>query len=832
MKKIISLILSVMLFATCFSCNTAVNVFAVKPKADKTENKKQKADNPVKEGFFTAVENDKYILYYRESDANLAVYNKTTGYAWYSNPKTIDEASTGTKIRSQIAFSYYKNNALEVMDNYDFGIEDQNLPEYNIEDGALKVNYKVGDTAFTTDMLPAAIIKESMDKNILSKLSEADKAVVLERYSLYERKNLDAETLKVVEMNFPSINKYDLYVFNTSTPSYIAENIYNIFVSTGYSVSDLEKYCKESEVTNRYEEKPFFNAQVLYSLTNTGLRLEINPSDMTYADAYKPVKVEVLPYFGAAFKGSEGYMLVPDGSGAVIEFCNGKTGVNYYEKPVYEVDNISNKETSKGNIQLTSLPFFGMSGEKGGFIASVDDGYEGLNIAAEVSQSNTSFNRIAPSFTLFSSDMFTFSANKLDTYLKHSEKIFSGRITVNYMFTDNYSSYSELAVIYREHLEKIGVLKDNTDSKSNMNVSFIGTAEVTRSFLGIPYKYMDAYTTVEQAGEILDKLSLKNADVKLIDFLSGGISQNSVTSLKLQKSVGKLKEIKNLHQKSKITYLSMFAQYEADASKSDSAISISQDIAYRLNYDLINRKKETQKYSCLLSSSLLDNFSGKIVSQIEENDIPAINLRDIGYEINSDFREGAEQDRYQSRVAAQKYMQNLSKKARLSVDKGSIFALPFVNKIWDIPMDSSNYHIEDYSIPFYQMVISGSVAYTSSAINNGSQINYEFLKCVEYGAEPHFTLTYNDLDDIVYYKEDYYGYNYENHIDTIKTLAERYSNIAEAVGDSRIVRHENFDGKTAVTEYENGVKIYVNYTEENQKAEGNTVPAADFVIIK
>jgi len=827
MKKIISLILSVMLFATCFSCNGVINISAVNSNVKAVLPK----DAPETQGYYSVTENDRFVLYYRDSDANLAVYNKATGYAWYSNPQVLDDASTGTKIKSQLAFRYYKNNAIVVMDNYDFGIEDKNMPEITVEDNSLKVNYKVGDTAFTTDMLPAAIVKESMEKNILSKLGEEEKATVLERYSLYSRSNMDAETLKVIEMNFPSVKKYDLYVFNTSTPSYAAKKIYDIFVSAGYSVDDLDKYSEESEVANNYEEKPFFEAEVVYTLTDKGLKVELDPEKIKHSNTYKPVSVELLPYFGAVFKGNDGYMLVPDGSGAVIEFDNGKTGVNSYEKSVYEVDNISNEENTKGNIQPTSLPFFGLSGEKGGFIASVDSGYEVLSVAAEVSGSNTSFNSIYPTFTLYASDIFTFSANKLDTFLKHAEEIFSDKITVNYMFEDGFADYSALAAVYREHLTETGVFKDSKATANDMNISFIGTAEVTKSFLGIPYKYMDAYTTVEQTVEILNKLSLKNADVRLVDFVAGGSIQESVTSLKLQKSVGRLKDISNLYSKTGNAYLSLFAQYRADAPKSDSAISISQEVAYRLNYDLINGKKESRHYSLLLSSALLEKNCGKITESAKDNDVKAVNLRDIGFELNSDFRENSEHDRHYSRIMAQKYMEGLSKQVKLSVDKGSIFSLPYADKIWDIPMDCSNYLIEDYAVPFYQMVISGKVAYTTCAINDGSQKNHEFLKCLEYGAEPQFTLTYSDLEGINYYREDYYGYNYENHIDTIKELAEKYGKISKAVAGSAIVRHRNFDGKTAVTEYENGVRIYVNYTDKEMSVEGNKVEALSYVIL-
>lgn len=831
MKKIISSVLSLMLFVTCFSC-AGVNASEISAGGSRPARGETAFSPLVDSGFITALENEKFTLYYRESDANTALLNKATGFVWYSNPQQIDEASSGTKIKSQLLFRYYKNNAVETMDSYEFGIEEQNIPEYTIENNSLSIAYKVGSTGFTTDMLPAAMVKESMEKNILSKLSEEDKAVILERYTFYSAKDMDEETLKVIEINFPAIRKHDLYVFNSSTPAYIAESIYDAFVKAGYSVGDLDRYCGESGVINRYEEKPFFEAELKYSLTENGLTVELDPQKVGYSESFKPISVEILPYFGAALKGTEGYMLVPDGSGAVIETDNGKIGVNAYNKAIYEVDNITNADTSAGYIQLTSLPFFGMASGSGSFIASIDEGYEAAGISAEVSGSNTSFNKVNPYFTLFTSEMFNFSANKLDTYLKYSDKIFSGNIKINYMFTDGYSDYSELAYVYRQHLKNNGVLKYTDTVANDMNISFVGTAEITKSFLGIPYKHMASYTTLEQAEEILSKLSLKNADVRLTDFVQGGSNQKNAASLKLQKSVGKAKRIQSLYDNTETVYLSMFAQYQSNARKSDSAISISQEVAYKLQYNLINGKMETQRYAFLMSSKLLEKYSEKLAKQTEKYNIEAVNLRDIGYELNSDFREDSEQDRNDARIAAQKYMENLSKTAKISVDKGSVFSLPYADKIWDIPMESSNYLIEDYSVPFYQMVISGSVAYVAPAINEGSETVYRFLKCVEYGAQPQFTLTYNDLDGVIYYKEDYFGYNYENHIDTIKQLAVKYSTVSEAVSGNAIVRHKNFGGNTAVTEYENGVKIYVNYTENSQTAEGNLIPPNDFLIVK
>lgn len=833
MKRIISYFLSVMLVVLCFSSARVSNICAVDIPENKAVSNKVKVKKvTLSEDYTFAVENEKFALYYRLGDGNIALQNKNTGYVWYSNPQKLDSLSTGSRIKSQIAFQYYNNGAAEVMDNYEFGIEDQNLPEFSVQDNVMTVAYKVGDTAFVTEMLPMAFTKETMEKKFLSKLDEYEKASVLERYVFYSASQMDAETYKAVEMNFPSIKDHDLYVFNTATPSYIAKGVYDILCKAGYSLNDLDEYCKESGVENRYEEKPYFNVQVQFSLNETGMEVSIDPETIEFSENYKPTNVQLLPYFGAVFKDADGYMLVPDGSGAVIEMNNGKSGADALEKLIYEVDNIKNSPQTIGNIQLTSLPFFGLASKNGSFVASIDSGYEVVGVMAEVSGMSSSFNKVNPYFVLHTSDSVSFSSNKLDTYLKYSEEIFSDKMVVNYIFLDDYATYSQLALTYREHLKNAGVLKDKKTSATDMNLSFIGAVEVTKNFLGIPYKKMEAHTTLDEVDEILSELEIKNADIRLTDFVKGGNNQKSVKSLKLQRSVGKLKNLDELYDTTGTAYLSVFGQYQAKASKSKAAVSISNEVAYKLNYNLIDGRKETAKYSFLLSPSLLNKHSEKIVKQISKNKIEAVNLRDLGYELNSDLREDSEIDRHKTRVEIQKYLSNVSKVAKVSVDKGSIFSLPYVDKIWDIPTDSSNYHIEDYSVPFYQMVISGSVDYVATSINESSDHKLEFLKCVEYGAQPQFTLTYRDLDNVNYYKEDYCSYNYNNYIDIIKDLTQKYSLVSSAISGSSIVNHNRIDGKIAVTEYDNGTKIYINYTDSAVTFEGKEIKPLDLYIEK
>ena len=57
-------------------------------------------------------------------------------------------------------------------------------------------------------------------------------------------------------------------------------------------------------------------------------------------------------------------------------------------------------------------------------------------------------------------------------------------------------------------------------------------------------------------------------------------------------------------------------------------------------------------------------------------------------------------------------------------------------------MTSSNYFITDENVPFYQMVVHGSIPYSSDPGNLSYDLRYHVLKWVEYGCMPYFELTF------------------------------------------------------------------------------------------
>ena len=75
-----------------------------------------------------------------------------------------------------------------------------------------------------------------------------------------------------------------------------------------------------------------FTVPVLYTLDSFGLTASVLTSEIKESEKNKITEISLLPYFGAASVNDSGYFLVPDGSGALIGFNNGKTKSIYPER--------------------------------------------------------------------------------------------------------------------------------------------------------------------------------------------------------------------------------------------------------------------------------------------------------------------------------------------------------------------------------------------------------------------------------------------------------------------------------------------------------------------
>lgn len=140
-----------------------------------------------------------------------------------------------------------------------------------------------------------------------------------------------------------------------------------------------------------------FSIPVLYSLDDKGMRARVLGGEIEETGDNQITLISLLPYFGAAGVGDEGYFLVPDGSGALIRFNNGKR--SSYQQEIYDTDGLMNVKTSKTTVQKAMLPVFGIQRNDYGLLSVISGGATACRLFAYVSGTNGSYNYIYPQFT-------------------------------------------------------------------------------------------------------------------------------------------------------------------------------------------------------------------------------------------------------------------------------------------------------------------------------------------------------------------------------------------------------------------------------------------------
>ena len=139
----------------------------------------------------------------------------------------------------------------------------------------------------------------------------------------------------------------------------------------------------------------------------------------------------------------------------------------------------------------------------------------------------------------------------------------------------------------------------------------------------------------------------------------------------------------------------------------------------------------------------------------------------------------------------------------------------------------------DEEVPFFPIVLSGTVSYTGRVINTSGQDKYEFLKAVETGSGLYFKWIYSDNTEVMDMEGDeptelyslYYG-------DWVDTAAEYYNKLSQAdIIGREITGHEMLQYNVYKTTYTDK-SVIVNYNDYDVTIGETTVAAKDFEVIK
>jgi len=141
----------------------------------------------------------------------------------------------------------------------------------------------------------------------------------------------------------------------------------------------------------------------------------------------------------------------------------------------------------------------------------------------------------------------------------------------------------------------------------------------------------------------------------------------------------------------------------------------------------------------------------------------------------------------------------------------------------------------DYSIPLYQLVVSGLFDYTGTAVNYNNEYAPEwyFLKALETGSNLAFVVSAEDTKVLLETSyTEYYNAYYINWKQKIINLNNQLN--ASGIYESRLVSHEYLTDNVVLVGYENGLKLIINFDNDTyqDQATGLAVKGNWYMVVE
>lgn len=809
------------------------------------------------DGFTKKAENDSLILYINEEDCNVCVYDKAGDNYWYTNPADVEADTFATNyykrlMKSQLSVTFYNDQVQsQTMDSYNDCIMNSSFLIEDEEDG-VKVVYSIGKAASML-IIPDVISKDRMEI-YMAQMTDAQLKKVKRNYTLIEWEGLgDDDRTKYLEA-YPGFENIPFYVLRGGIKDYLKEEIAGYFVEAGYTAEDMEADLIASGSVEGENDDPWFKVSMVYKLSGNGLTATVPMEELSYNDnGYYLTSINILPYFGAA-TGEDGYIFVPDGSGAIINFDNGKTLTSAYIANVYGNDLtgqvLSNQKSEMDPEYAVKMPVFGIKREQGACFAIIESAAALASINADVSGRTTSYNTVNASFSYLQygavslSDMI--GTNKYQLYSAFGP---SEDISIRYSFLGaGESDYSHMAALYRDYLIEKGALKERVGNTDPMFAAeLIGAIDKYKSFLGIKYSAIEPLTTFANAKTILTELNangLSGVTVVYDGWSKGGLRGNADTGLgvlgKLQRGEKLSAFIGDAASLGAEVYLTTDLQYVYKDKAFDGYSKLSMSPNYfdhtkveAKDFNISDGKKDGTMAN-LISPCYVSTVEAKVNKVLSKYGEVGVNLGTASGTLFSDYLESRYTDRSKAQHLYEEAFESLaSNLTSVLSDNANVYALAYSDKVIGAPLYSNRQRIVDADVPFYEMVIHGYVNYTGEAINMSDDYRTTFLKSIESGAGLRYLWIYADnsvLKETEY--DNLYAVSYQTWLDSAVSDYNELKAVLSGLGDKTISLHEILADGVTKTVYEDGTTIYVNYNKESVDIDKVSVPAKGYLAIK
>ncbi len=776
------------------------------------------------------------------------------GGVFSSQMQGIDNGSE----KALISVTYLgKDNNLYEWNSFDKCVEWGSYTLKKLENGvSIDMNLNENESTSFYEYLPKKCSYERFEEFFVGGIKSLKESGELEK----DKADRYLKTLKLV---YKKMSKEECYAVNYTgnPPNSAVKQLIEVAKLLGYDRQMLSEDADEFGFTVSFSEPAVFDIVLELTLENGELVAHIpTGACKSENDFYTIQNIKVLPNFGAvtADQYAEGKFLVPDGSGALVDFNSFKTNVKDYERPIYNNDYFKDYAFMPQYGEEINMPVFGAiygpdaSSEKG-FLAIVEEGarngYIHMKLASSGAESSK-FNKLYASF-----DVAQF--NKVKIYGDYSDDNASYLVntgmqdmdlTLRYKFYGKKATYFDLAMGYRSYLEKeLGLTENYDDGAEKLYLEVVGALNLTKRFVGIPYSSQHSMTDYKDLLAMMQDLEGKNFDIQYDGIFNDGWNGALFNGAELSKSNGSKKNFEKVKEYAKDHDIDLYLETSLtkiwqkgngfrasrhalrDFANDEALFSRYMPAMGIFNYHVYDGLEHDKYY--MLAPDYLDAITDRFLKKADKEDFLAVT--DLAGMYYGDYRFNGFVSGEEGNRIIESNMEKLSEGRKLSLTNPHIDKIGYGSIAVDVSRRSSDYITFATTIPFKQLVMNGLIDYTTENVNlSFHDTEYYILQAAETGAIPKFILTYDNVD--VLKNSDYsylYSVQYDVVKDEIESVYEEVSKIRQKIGTSKIIGHETLMDGVYKTTYATGVSVTVNYNLYDVTIDtGTTLPSESYIM--
>ena len=582
---------------------------------------------------------------------------------------------------------------------------------------------------------------------------------------------------------------------------------------------------------------------VKVELTEKGIKVSVPDESIVQKKENILHKLYIMPFFGASLADEiPGYVFIPDGCGALIRYSKPRTYISSFSERVYGPDYAMKRPATGGmsilqaDKKMIHMPVFGAAhgGRQNAFLAVATSGDAFMEIEASPAGVITDFTWVGAKFIY--RDLYTQPTSKSGgafTALQPTSNTVNAAIEYIFLSGED-ADYVGMAKAYREMLKEKGMLGSKAEEGTPVRLKIEAImSEPTKGLITNRNEIMTRIADVRRWIDELGANGVEDLSVVLWGFEKGGVNGHKLNSFRLDPAIGSKKEMEELYNKLVSGNSELMLRQEVQSGYEDQ-IDKSR-LAYHIDGGILEKFEVTKPlfnhvYYLNIHAvrKAVEGYGKK--PQYMRN----IALSGVSTNLFSDYKRGREIHRNEMveeiRSVLEAAQENTGK---LALYEPNAYAFGYADAVYDIPMQTSQFVFETDTVPFMQIVLSGSIDYYAPNLNFGTNTVEDVLKLIDYGAYPSYVLTEQysnklastNLNDIYTSRyEDWKPYIIENY----KAINDILSKVRGKAINRRFVPEDGI----VLVEYEGGTTILINYTDKSYTYNNQTFGGLSAAIVK